>query len=70
MCDLRHREMDTMAYMSPGCPYLPGCTVVLLLHCNSFKCVCLFSGVIRLTYSTAFYFLLSAANNLKVQSFR
>ena len=70
MCDLRYREMDTIAYMSPRCPYLPGCTGVLWLHCNSLKCVCLFSGLTRLTYSIAFYFLLLAANNLKLQSFR
>ena len=44
------RKTDSMAYMSPECLYLPGCTVCC------FKCVCLYSGVTRLTYSTAFLF--------------
>ena len=65
-------KRDTIAYMSPGCPYLLWLHCMFFLHvlCNSFKCACLFSGVTRLTYSTAFYFLFSAANNLELQSFR
>ena len=70
MCDLHCQEDRHCGIHVPWVSVYTGLHCMLLLHCNNFRCACLFSGVARLTYSTAFYFLFSAANNLKLQSFR